>query len=397
MGLPPPLAEQTPVPMPEFGEDGFCVEGISYWNYGFGHYILGTEAIRLATNNQMDIIATDPKLRRIAEFGLRWEIAGGVYPAFGDVAITRQPFPWMLDFCALKFGLGTPSGKASMEAPHPLGPHIYRILFDLAIPRQEAETSAGETDWQASSLAVRDWFPSGDALISRGIPATEGLAVAMLGDNNGRPHNHNDIGTFMVIKNGARVLSDLGTDDYVGSGGKMRSRYQSGVNNSFGHPVPRVAGKLQSAGTDARAETVRQEFTDERDLWEIDMTSAYIRSVPDLQRITRTFIFTRANGGRLEVIDHAVFKTPNTFGSALVLAPGQKRVPEGENAMRVQRGKESVRVSWEAEADGKSVTLKTPRNPIFGVIPDRPSKGTRLGFDIPEPASEVTIRLIITP
>ncbi|MDR1281421.1 MAG: heparinase II/III-family protein [Opitutaceae bacterium] len=382
-----------------FGDDGYCVESIGYWNYGFGHYILGSEIIRLSTGGQLDLLAASPKVRRIAEFGLRWEIAGGVYPAFGDVAVDRKPFSWMIDFSAIRFGIGNPVGAAAFQAPHPLGPHIYRDLFDVSIPRPPSVRDTATPRGNEALLSLRDWFPDGGALITRRAPANEGLAVAMKGGHNGQPHNHNDLGSFVVVKDGALMLTDPGSDAYVRTGGDMRTRYQSGVNNSFGHPVPRVAGQLQRTGKDAQAITVRTEFTDTHDLWEQDLTSAY--QVPELERLTRTFIFTRANGGRLEIIDHAKFTTPQTVGNAIVLdlAPAARQTcaPEGKNALRVHRGRQSLLVSINAIADGVDVSPSVNEEPVFGIIPDRPPRATRIGFDLPSPATEATLRLVITP
>jgi len=35
--------------------------------------------------------------------------------------------------------------------------------------------------------------------------------------------------------------------------------------------------------------------------------------------------------------------------------------------------------------------------PVHGIVPDQPPKGLRLGFDLAAPASEATIRTVITP
>lgn len=382
----------TPIYLSGFGEDGYCVESIGYWNYGFGHYILGSEIIRIATKGRIDLVGNSPKTRSIAGFGLRWEIAGNLYPAFGDVAVNRKPFSWMIDFSALRFGLGRSSGAASFEAPHPLGPHIYRALFDVSLPRSPAGTDV--TD---ASLGLRDWFPDGGALIVRRAPASSGLAVAIKGGHNGQPHNHNDLGSFVVVKNGMLVLSDLGAGEYVPAAADVRTRYNSGLNNSFGHPVPRVAGQLQRTGRKAQTVTVRTQFTDTQDLWELDLTSAY--DAPGLERLTRTFVFTRADNGRLEIIDRVIFKIPQTFGSAIVLAPDQRHEEDGPSALRIRRGQQSVRVAWEALSGdaGSRLSVSLSKEPVIGFLTANPPKGLRLGLDLSAPVTEAILRLVITP
>ncbi|MDR1280789.1 MAG: heparinase II/III-family protein [Opitutaceae bacterium] len=405
------LETYAPAYLSGFGDDGWCAESISYWNYGFGHFILASETIRRVTGGKLDLLE-HPKTRAIAAFGLRQEIAGGLYPAFGDSSARHKPFYWILDFSAARFGSGDTTGTPSFEAPHPLGPHLYRVLLDLSIPRAapgatpsaSPSPSASRSPDNETRLALRDWFPDGGALVSRPRPATAGLAVAMKGGHNQQPHNHNDLGTFVLVRDGALVLSDLGADTYNRAVFQSGLRYTSGVNNSFGHPVPRVAGKLQRTGKDARAITLRTGFTDARDLWEIDITSAYAPDVPELRILTRTFILTRTTGGgRFEIIDRASFSTPQVFGNALILDPRQRHTPDGGNAFRIHRGRQSVRVSWTATAiaditaDARPIPLRIGSEPVTGIVPEQPPKGLRLGFDLMEPVTEAELRLVITP
>ena len=45
-----------------FTPDGYCGEGTGYWNYGFGHYVLLSEEIRLATGGQIDLLCPQGSL-----------------------------------------------------------------------------------------------------------------------------------------------------------------------------------------------------------------------------------------------------------------------------------------------------------------------------------------------
>ncbi|HEY3914702.1 MAG TPA: hypothetical protein VGN61_09470, partial [Verrucomicrobiae bacterium] len=40
-----------------FGSDGYCYEGVGYWNYGFGRFVVLTEEIRQATAGKVDLFA----------------------------------------------------------------------------------------------------------------------------------------------------------------------------------------------------------------------------------------------------------------------------------------------------------------------------------------------------
>ena len=75
-----------------FGADGYCTEGLAYWNYGFGHFIDLAEILRQATNDGVDLMKR-PGVMQIAEFGRRIEIMNGVSPAFADCPINASPTP----------------------------------------------------------------------------------------------------------------------------------------------------------------------------------------------------------------------------------------------------------------------------------------------------------------
>lgn len=369
-----------------FRDDGTCLEGPGYWGYGFSHFLVASELLRDATVGRLDLLQ-DPKIRRIAEYGSRMEIAGGVYPTFADGRIGYSPEPWMLDFNALRFGIGSVRSIPALSRSR-----LYHIVFDLALPRP----ASGEAAHRKNPLPPRDWFPDGGVLIGRGPVTGEGLSVALKAGDNGEPHNHNDLGTFVVVNDGRLVLADLGADIPYTRDSFGPRRYESGLNNSFGHPVPRVAGKLQREGAAARAATLRAEFTDEADTWEIDLTSAY--DVPELESLTRTFRFTRAAGGRLEIVDRAIFRSPQTLGSALVLRPGQKAVPLAEpGRFRIaEPGDDGAAVDVSIET-GDATPPTFEEEPIIGIDPKTGPKGARLGFEISHPVTEAILRVVIRP
>ena len=53
-----------------FTPDGYCSEGLGYWNYGFGYYVLLSDVVYQATGGKLDWM-TDPLVRKVATFGLR--------------------------------------------------------------------------------------------------------------------------------------------------------------------------------------------------------------------------------------------------------------------------------------------------------------------------------------
>ncbi|AHF91451.1 heparinase [Opitutaceae bacterium TAV5] len=386
-----------------FGPDGFCEEGIGYWSYGYGHYIMGSELIRMTTGRRIDLMAGEQQ-KRIATFDVRWKVAGSVYPAFGDASVRARTPAMLHDFATLRYGgsggLVSPGASAGVHR-HPLGAQLYVMPFRLSLPYPESGSPKAQAIAAAATRPpLRDWFPDGGALVVRSASAGTGLSAAFKGGHNGQSHNHNDLGSFIVVNGSQPVLGDPGADTYVKDTFGPK-RYSSGLMNSFGHPVPRVAGKLQRTGRDARAKTVRNEFSDTRDIWEIDITSAY--DVPGLDRLTRTFIFDRTGPGRLEILDRVAFRkdsAPRTFDTALILRPGQKYERNTDDGLRVYAGNSAsdaaLDASWKATSS-RGGRLLVQEEPVYGIVPDQPPRGLRMGLGFENPVEEATIHLIITP
>jgi len=82
-----------------------------------------------------------------------------------------------------------------------------------------------------------------------------GVGLAAKGGDNGVPHNHNDVGSFHVFKNGFMPIADIGAveyqKDYFGA-----LRYTFFATSSASHNVPIVNGKYQLVGKNYRAKDV---------------------------------------------------------------------------------------------------------------------------------------------
>ncbi|MCX5685676.1 MAG: heparinase II/III family protein, partial [Planctomycetota bacterium] len=240
-----------------FTPDGYCSEGLGYWNYGFGHYVLLGEMIRRATGGQVDLMAR-PEARAPAMFAAHIQIIGGVAPAFADCAVNARPSPAIMYYLNRRFGLGLEEyRKLDLESP-------FKSLSEtmiFAFPDSEVlAPPAAAAD--AKGPLLRDWFEQAGILIGR--PAADSkctMGVALKGGHNAEHHNHNDVGSYVVVVKDTPVLLDPGAEVYTARTFSSR-RYDSKLLNSFGHAVPVVAGQLQRTGRDAQAKVLRADFTD---------------------------------------------------------------------------------------------------------------------------------------
>jgi hypothetical protein len=112
-----------------FTPDGYCSEGIGYWNYGFGHFLMLAEAIRQATGGHLDLVA-DPAALQPALFCTRTEILNGIYPTIADCHPGSRPDPHFVRLICQRFGLKLP-GQPKADSAKPLGRLAETMMFSF--------------------------------------------------------------------------------------------------------------------------------------------------------------------------------------------------------------------------------------------------------------------------
>ncbi len=368
-----------------FTPDGYCSEGLGYWDYGFGNFMLLAEDIVRATGGKLDLWE-QPKVAAIAQFARRLEILPGVYPAFADCHIGPRPDARIMAYVSRRFGWGwTEWEKQGLGLA--AGPSSNLLEFGL-VGLENSASRRAPASAQASPQALRDWFADAGILICR--PAADhprGLGAALKGGHNAEHHNHNDVGSFVVAIGKSTPLLDPGSEVYTRRTFSGR-RYESNVLNSFGHPVPRVAGKLQRQGRQAAAKVLVSEFTEAKDTLALDLRSCY--NVPELTRLVRTFVFSRAGRGSLTVSDDVEFSSPQEFETALITLAPWKRV--GDDALVIGEGAEAVRVTLAAGEHAFKLQATEIREDLPGKFVPK-----RLGIALTGAMRQATVRMTITP
>ena len=361
-----------------FTPDGYCSEGLGYWNYGFGHYVMLAETVRQATGGGVDLLAR-PEARAPASFGARIQIIGGVSPAFADCAVNATPDAPTVYFVNRALGLG---GDDGLDLAAALGSVFEAAIFSF--PNLASETAPIQAP--ATGPDLRTWFSDAGVLISRPAPGSAcRLGVALKGGHNAEHHNHNDVGSYVVVAGSRAVLLDPGSEVYSARTFSAQ-RYESKLINSWGHPVPVVAGQLQRTGADARAEVLEADFADSADTLLLDLRAAY--DVPSLRTLERSFVYSRVGEGSLTVTDRVAFDGPQQFGTAILTRGQLRRADDG--SLIVLDGDEAVRVGIAAE--GGEITIEAEQ-----IHEEARVQPTRIGISFAEPVQEATITLTITP
>lgn len=386
-----------------FTPDGYCSEGLGYWNYGFGHYVLLAETLRQATGQRVDWM-DNPHVRQVALFARRIEILPGLSPAFADCGVGARGDRRTMAFLSRCYGWGLADLERAAIGPASGPGALFEVgLMAFPVPEKVSGTFFLKGAKRASQKRfltpfpgpgpqgpadrpLRDWFSDAGILICR--PGPGGLlGAALKGGHNAEHHNHNDVGSFVVALGKATPLVDPGAEVYTARTFNEH-RYESNALNSFGHPVPRVAGRLQRTGRDAQAKVLEAKFSEAVDRLVLDIRSPY--DVPGLAKLQRTFVFDRTGPGSLTVTDEVDLSQAQTFGTALItyskwrpLAPGQLIVGDAPDDVEVRIAAEGSPFELHPEEIREDMTCRqTP---------------TRLGIELQRPVQKARVTITIRP
>lgn len=266
-----------------FGPDGVCEEGFAYWCYGFGFFTVWADMIRTFTEGRVDWFKLD-KVKAVAPFLSRMYLTEGCTVSFSDTGRTGRFNIGVLHYLKNEYPhevvVPDPAYSELMDACG----RWCTFLRTFTWMREEYLIAAGEAKADMTYYA-----PSVHWLVKRGAT----YSFAAKGGHNSEPHNHHDVGSFILAKDGRQILTDPG-------GGVYSRQYFSSPRYTFvacgshGHSLPYF-------GTDAdRAERgffygyqkdgkqfCAKDVVFDGDTFTLDIAPAY--GEPSVHRVIRTF------------------------------------------------------------------------------------------------------------
>ncbi|WP_274648485.1 heparinase II/III family protein [Paenibacillus humicola] len=269
-----------------YGEDGGCAEGVGYWEYGFGYYVYFADLLHACTGGAIDLLAGG-KIKAIARFPETAHLSEGVFANYSDSAERTSLHPGLLSRLAQRTGR---SVTLPFKLPDFHDDHCYRWApFIRNLVWTDRSRFAARRGEGLQTLPDLAWF------IDRRELGGSAAAFSAKGGHNDEPHNHNDLGHFLIHAGGETILSDLGhglyTKDYFSD-----KRYTILNNASAGHSVPVAGGCEQAAGRAHRAEVLHAAELPGGSELRLDLTSAYPKEAR-LTRFVRSFRWDRDAGG----------------------------------------------------------------------------------------------------
>ena len=196
----------------------------------------------------------------------------------------------------------------------------------------------------------------------------------------------------MVAYGDVPLVADPGMENYTAKTFSPH-RFESMMMNSYGHSVPYVGETLQKGGPESEGKILETHFTDEQDTLKMDLTSGY--PVPGMVRVVRTYVFHRAEPS-VEIIDEADFTKPTAYGSAVVTL--SHWLENGLGSFLIDEKGYAVAATVTVEqAEPAGTRIENKAEPITGFLQYPETKPTRLGVNLSQPVTHVTLRTRIVP
>ncbi len=238
-----------------YNDDGCCMEGYAYWNYGFGYFVIFAKMILDYTNGEVNYFERE-KVKNIATYVKKIRMGRSKIASFSDGGSTFTFSPGLMSY--LKELYPDEVSLPALELGTTKG-NVYSmkefLWFNVDYKEDEYKT-------ETSYFEGAEWF----------ISRSDNFSFAAKAGNNDEPHNHNDIGSFMIVTNNDDIpLADFGCGVYNAFTFRPDYRYKMIQNSSAGHSVPIINGEFQKVGREYSANNVKALDN----LFSFDMEGAY--------------------------------------------------------------------------------------------------------------------------
>lgn len=304
-----------------FGKDGACLEGVGYWNYGFGYFVYFADLLKRRTEGRINLFE-HPKVRQVALFQQKCYLYADSTVNFSD-ALGRVPIQVGLTHYLSRLYPEMELPPASIRASY-TDDHCSRwapafrniVWFDP----EKRDSSWRDADY---------FLPDAEWIISRYSTEHGSFGFAAKGGNNDEPHNHNDMGSFILYADGIAFVAELGPGEYTAAY-FGEERYSFDCNGSQGHSVPIVDGCYQQSGTGSKARVLEAAVHDHEVRFRLDITAAY--SAPRLSSLVRELVWRKSGLPSLKLTDEFTFTFPPGSVVERIVTMCPPMIPEAEGA-----------------------------------------------------------------
>ena len=293
-----------------FGQDGICLEGIHYWGYGFGFFTYFAQLLYEFTDGKEDLF-DNPICQKTAFFQEHAFLRQNHTISFSDGERIGSFLPGLTHKLHQLYGTKLlPLEYAAFTEYCHRFPAYLRNFFWVD-PYAPICAPAEKSD---------KYFPTAQWFVS----SSKELSFATKAGHNDEPHNHNDIGGFLLACDDGQILCDFGAGEYTRDYFQTDTRYNYLCNASFGHNVPIINGCGQMPGRQYRGEVLSHSDG----VFTVDMAKAY--SVEKLSSAVREMKLDGASFGLTDTFEGVDLRVTERFVTM---------IPPKKNGSTVHLGK----------------------------------------------------------
>lgn len=258
-----------------FKDDGFCTEGTHYWHYGFGFFCTYADMLCTFTDGKDNYFERE-KVHSIATFIQKMYLSGKKSVSFADAGSSLDYHIGIVHFLKRKYDdvkvyspeysyINDGCGRFCwlVRAATWLDEELYLNPVDDTVP---AEYFGKDSQWF--------------------IKRTQSYGFAAKAGFNNEHHNHNDVGAFIIARNGEHIITDPGSGAYSKQYFSKDTRYTMIECSSLGHSTPYFGDICQKYGNEFAA----SDLSYDGGVFSFDMAGAY--GDERVKHIIRSFEFT---------------------------------------------------------------------------------------------------------
>jgi hypothetical protein len=382
-----------------YDDDGGCDEGPGYWSRAGGSLFDCLELLHSATNGAIDVY-DQPLVKEIGRYICRVHIAGDYFVNFADASAKASPPGELVNrygkrigderlaaFGAYMFAKEHGDGLSfAGGGGYTVGRYLPEIFNAAALKMAPAKPAL-----------VRDvWLDGIQVMTARCKEGTaDGFFIAAKGGHNAESHNHNDVGNFIVYRDGRPILIDLGVETYSRKTFSSQ-RYKIWTMQSAYHNLPMIDGVMQSPGRQFAARNVSHEADDSHAQLRLDLAGAYPKQA-NVKSWVRTM---RLNRGKEVIVteDYALEQPAGEIMLSLMTPCKVESQKEGQLLLATADAGEprvAVRVLYD-EAKLKAIVETIPVEDAH-LRSAWPGQMTRILLKADKPALQDTWTLRIEP
>ena len=234
--------------------DGGCDEGPSYWSVAGASLFDCLEILYDLTGGKADVFSSE-LVRNMCDFFRKAFISGNYVMNFADAPAVYGTADSARTLWRMARKTKNPDlGDFARYLAWRDGKHRTQAMSYNVVYRNVRNYMEKLPPYEGGGVVTHASFPGITVAVMRDEGSFDkGFFFAIKGGNNGESHNHNDVGSFVLYRDGRPVIVDIGVGTYSRKT-FSEERYQIKPMTSPYHSTAEIAGCAQPVGKEFRSE-----------------------------------------------------------------------------------------------------------------------------------------------